>query len=86
MKCSTCKGNLLNVETTENDLLINLVGTSKVYEGKIFRGLNIMKNGCLNFSFCPKCGKMAGKFPIDILEIQWGEVEKYVDDSCCEND
>ncbi len=85
MKCPTCKSNLLNIETTETDILLSLVGTSKVYEGKILRGLNIMKNLCLNFSFCPRCGKMVGKFPIDIDEILWQESEKYIDEVYYDN-
>jgi hypothetical protein len=85
MKCSACKSNLLNIETTETDILLTLLGTSKVYEGKIFRGVNIMKNGCLNFSFCPRCGKMDGKFPIEVDDIPWSETEKYIDEICYDN-
>jgi hypothetical protein len=87
MKCSNCKSNLLNIETDETEVAISLLGSNKIYEGKILRNLSISKNGCLNFSFCPRCGKMSGKFPIDLNEnIPWSEVDQYLDDVCVDAD
>jgi len=81
MKCVTCKSSLIEVDTNTTEIALFLLGSDKTYEGKVIREMNISKNGCLSFSFCPRCGRIRGEFPLDhITKVPWQDIEGFIAD------
>ncbi len=78
MKCKICKSNFIELNAQINDVVLFLLGTEKMYDGKIPDEIEMTKCGCLTFKFCPKCGRMEGNFPLDISHLKWNVIHELV--------